>query len=138
MQHKGFSFKPILLLLPALLLLAGIVVVWLFLRGGEPALPKDQALATAIEFLDYLKKGDVEKAWGSTNADFRSYMGKETLKNLARKNPALKETRNEPVVLERTPEKQAFEFKSTKTAKKIQVGLAWEKGTPKIETLKVE
>lgn len=138
MPEKRLPFKPILFLLSAIFLLAGIGSLWWFLGGGEPALPKDQALASAIEFLDNLKKGDVEKAWGSTNADFRSYMGKETLKSLARKTPAFKESRNEPVVLERTPEKQAFEFKSAKTGKKIQVGLAWEKGTPKIESLKVE
>jgi hypothetical protein len=58
--------------------------------GSPPAGAGDDATRAAEAFLGELRTGRVEPAWDATSAEFKSLMGLDALRDLVRKNPALR------------------------------------------------
>ncbi len=58
--------------------------------GGSGAPAGDGAAGAAGAFLGELRAGRVEPAWEATSAEFKSLMGRDALRELVKKNSALR------------------------------------------------
>ena len=74
----------------------------------------------------------------SAASDFKSYMGKDTLRTLVKKNPALKEIAK-PVEGDshQGDDRDVYEYLTQKSSKRIAVGVALENGQPKVDSLEI-
>lgn len=121
------------------LILVGIGLWWM----APPVTPQpDEAgKEVAFVFLDLIRQGKSAEAWQGSSAEFKSFMGREALSALAKKTPALYE-KPEFVSMEKAKvnglDRTIFTFRTPKARKKIQVTLASEQGTFRIEHLVVE
>ena len=58
--------------------------------GGGATPGGDGATPAAEAFLGALRAGQVEQAWGATSPEFKSLMGLDALRDLVKRNPALR------------------------------------------------
>ncbi|MSR80203.1 MAG: hypothetical protein EXS11_05695 [Gemmataceae bacterium] len=121
------------------MVLIGLGLWWM----APPITPQPdlEGKEVAMVFLDLLRQGKSAEAWQGSSAEFKSFMGRETLLTLAHKTPALRE-KPEFVSMEKAKvnglDRTIFTFRTPKAMKKIQVTLAPEQGTFRIEHFVVE
>lgn len=73
-------------------LLAAAVLVFLVTRwSGQPAPQEDEGRPIADRFLQQLREGQVDAAWESTTADFKSDEGLESFRAFVTDRPGLSE-----------------------------------------------
>ncbi len=122
----------------ALLLLLG-VVAWLIRPASTPQ-PGAEGKEIALAFLEQVRQGKTADAWNDSSAEFKSYMGKDTLRDLAKKTPALRE-KLDFVSMETTRvnglDRKIFAFRAPKSLKQIKVTLAPDPGSKPL-TFRVE
>jgi hypothetical protein len=108
-----------------LLVLLGIGL-WLLLPSGTPQ-PGAEGKEIAMAFLEQVRLGKTAEAWTGSSAEFKSYMGKDTLRDFAKKTPALRE-KLDFVSMETTKinglDRKIFSFRAPKSLKQIKVTLA--------------
>lgn len=125
--------------LPILALALMAIMTWGGCSASSPSPDDGQKIAAA--FLDEIRAGRVDAAWAGTTAEFKSLLGMEGLRGLAKKQPALREPvefvgyapveRNGLALAECT-------FRSPKRGKSVKVVLAREGGDWKVERLSLE
>ena len=77
--------------------IAGVVLVaalgWIIYHwvGGSSAPTPEKAVSIAEPFLSEIRNGQVDAAWESTGAEFKSLMGKEEFKKFVKEQPILKD-----------------------------------------------
>lgn len=124
--------------LVGLLVLLGMGI-WLFLPASTPQ-PGAEGKEIALTFLEQVRLGKTAEAWTGSSAEFKSYMGKDTLRDLAKKTPALRE-KTEFVSMEATRvnglDRKIFTFRAPKSLKQIKVTLAPDPGVNPL-TFRVE
>ena len=119
----------------------GLVVMitgLLFFRLPSRGLSTGLGKAEADSFLEKLRKGQIDQAWQSAASDFKSYMGKDTLRTLVKKNPALKELAKQVDGDSHNGDaRNVYEYLSQKSSKRIAIGVALENGQPKVDSLEI-
>lgn len=122
----------------ALLVLLGFGI-WLWLPAGTPQ-PGAEGKEIAIAFLEQVRQGKTAEAWTGSSAEFKSYMGKDSLRDLAKKTPALRE-KLDFVSIETTSinglDRKIFTFQAPKSLKKVKITLAPDPGSQPL-TFRVE
>jgi len=97
------------------------------------------AQSVAKEFLEKVRKGEIDQAWDSASTDFKSYMGKATFRSLVKKTPALREVLTEKETLASDAGQLVkCEFVSTNKPIKITLTVVQEKNTTKIGALQIQ
>ena len=88
-RRGGNTFGVVVLAL----LIAGAVgaAAYLFLAKPSPVSTTD-GRAVAVEFLNLISSGQVDRAWEGTTAEFKSLLGLDGLREYVRRHPALKST----------------------------------------------
>ncbi len=135
----GIPWLPILGGCVGFILLVGLGLWWM----APPVTPQPDVAGkeVAFAFLDLLRQGKSAEAWQGSSAEFKSFMGRENLSAWAKKTPALRE-KPEFISMEKTNlnglDRSVFTFRTPKTMKKIQITLAPELGTFRVEHLAVE
>lgn len=100
--------------------------------GGTPAPPGDGA-QFATRFLDQIRAGQLDAAYAATDANFKSYTGRDEFRKLVKKNPALAK----PIApAESAPPNYAF--KPADGNATIRVGLGYEENAWKVTSLKID
>ncbi|OJW08358.1 MAG: hypothetical protein BGO49_13250 [Planctomycetales bacterium 71-10] len=66
------------------------LAIWVAGCGGGSTPAGDDAARAAGAFLGELRAGKVEPAWDATSREFKSLMGLDALRDLVKKNPALR------------------------------------------------
>lgn len=66
------------------------LATWAAGCGGGATPPEGDAARAAEAFLGELRAGKVEPAWDATSPEFKSLMGLDALRDLVKKNPALR------------------------------------------------
>lgn len=131
-------WKLILIFLPGLLVLLG-VGVW-FMRPASTPQPGAEGKDIALAFLEQVRQGKTAEAWTGSSAEFKSYLGKDTLRDLVKKTPALRE-KTEFVSMDATKvnglDRKIFTFRAPKSLKQIKVTLAPDPGSNPL-TFRVE
>lgn len=119
--------------LVGLLVLVGMGI-WLFLPASTPQ-PGAEGKEIAEAFLEQIRSGKTAEAWTGSSAEFKSYMGKDTLRDLAKKTPALRE-KLDFVAMETTKVnglgRKIFTFRAPKSMKQIRITLAPDPGSKPI------
>ena len=119
--------------LVGLLVLVGMGI-WLFLPTSTPQ-PGAEGKEIAEVFLEQVRSGKTAEAWTGSSAEFKSYMGKDTLRDLAKKTPALRE-KLDFVAMEATKvnglDRKIFTFRAPKSMKQIRITLAPDPGSKPI------
>lgn len=135
--------------------IAGVVLVaaigWIGYQwlGGSAAPPADNGVSIAEPFLTEIRKGQVDAAWESTSAEFKSLMGKEEFKKFVKEQPILKDTLElgnvQQVTINKTQclqcafHKPSAEGKKLENKMKVRVLIAQERSGPwKVERLIVD
>jgi hypothetical protein len=69
-----------------------LLLAWLFSGCYPPQVPpQDDGRGVADVFLEQLRNGEVDAAWESTTADFKSDEGRESFRSLVQAQPVLRE-----------------------------------------------
>ena len=132
-------------------IIAGIVLVaalgaiaYQFL-GKSSSPPPDNGVSIAEPFLVSIRNGQVDAAWDSTSAEFKSLQGKEEFKKFVKEHPVLKEplgleTFQNVTISKKTCLQCNFHKESAPGAKpKVRVFIAQDVGGAwKVERLLVE
>ena len=78
--------------------IAGVVLVgavgWIAYQwfGKSSVTPADNGVSIAQPFLAEIRNGQLDTAWESTSAEFKSLMGKEEFKKFVKEQPILKDS----------------------------------------------
>jgi hypothetical protein len=80
--------RPIVLV-PAGVIVAVLVVWLLFIRGGPPSLSSAQAQEMAAGFLAQVRSGKADDAWKETSSDFKSMWGQARFRTFVKSKPVL-------------------------------------------------
>ena len=132
-------FKPMVWIFPGVVLglIAICAMVWFFRFQSQP-LPGGPGKAEADTFLEKLRRGQTDQAWQSAGSDLKSYMGKETLRALVKKNPALRESAaSVPSANHGGNGREIHEYLTEKSGKKIAIGVTLENGKPRVDSIEV-
>ena len=127
----GTPWRPILGGCLGFIVLIGLGLWWM-----APAVtpqPDIEGKEVALAFLELIRQGKSTDAWQGSSAEFKSFMGREALFALAKKTPGLREKAKVNGL-----DRSIFNFRTPKAMKKIQVTLALEQGTFRVEHLVVE
>jgi hypothetical protein len=125
------------------LLLAALVL----LPAGCSQTPVESSQASAARFLEDLRANRVEPAWQGTSTEFKSLMGLDSLRDLVKREPALKAPAefvecHKTKLAGREAEDCAFrataQIRGKPHTKTIRLLLAAEAGTWKVEKIAVE
>jgi len=81
----------IVVVVVGLLATAALAVLWIALGGSEPVAEEDDERPVADLFLQQIRDGDVDAAWESTTADFKSDEGLESFRAYVAARPPLSE-----------------------------------------------
>lgn len=123
----------------AVCVLAGGWFAWKTFRKAAP--PPTEIRNEAEEFLARVRNGDVDGAWAETTAEFKSFMGRDRLRQFVRSHPALRQPA-EFVSFEMTSRNglplAEYCFQSSQPQTVIRVVMARESGTWRVERLDVE
>lgn len=135
----GTPWRPILGGCLGFIVLIGLGLWWM--APGVTPQPDIEGKEVALAFLELIRQGKSADAWQGSSAEFKSFMGRQALFALAKKTPGLRE-KPEFVSMEKAKvnglDRSIFNFRTPKAMKKIQVTLALEQGTFRVEHLVVE
>ena len=126
----------------ALAIVAFAVAVW-FVAGWfrNQEVPADEADKTASLFLEDIRNDRVDAAWSGTTAEFKSFMGKDRLRQFVGTHSVLKEpaefSQFQMVSINGIPLAECA-FRSSKGVSTIRILLANEAGQWKVERLLVD
>lgn len=112
--------------------------VWLFFGAANRPGPGGPGKVEADAFLENLRKGRSDQAWQSAASDLKSYMGKDSLRALVKKHPALKEQVSSVAGgLQAGDGREIHEYQTQKSGKKITVGVTMENGKPRVDSVQI-
>lgn len=137
--HFRGSLVTFVLFAILLLLLAGLAFYFLFRAASPPG--QDEGRRVATQFLDALRSGQVDAAWESTSAEFKSMLGLEGFRDYIRKHPALTAPADCSEVIPQTRNGLALAecvFRPTDGKATIRVLVAREAEAPRVEHVTVE
>ena len=133
--------------------LASLVAACLGVSCGRGSVARvDEGRRVASSFLDEVRAGRTEPAWKGTTVEFKSLMGADALRDLARNQPALKGTAeyvdSRPIDsghlnlveyrFRGAPTPPRKPSKSPPAPKTIRVLVSFEEDPPKVERLAVD
>lgn len=129
-------------ILAVLVLVVVAVAAW-FVAGWfrDAEVPADVADQTASLFLEDIRNDRLDAAWNGTTAEFKSFMGKDRLRQFVRTHSVLEEpaqfSQCQMVSINGIPLAECA-FRPSKSPSTIRVLLADEDGQWKVERLLVE
>lgn len=135
--HAGRFRLAVTVVILGLAILASLVL-W---RWRGPPVPEQAPQTVAADFLEELRTNRVDAAWAGTTAEFKSYLGRERLRDLVRLKPVLKEPLESSGVEEKDVNGiplTVCTFSGPQKPGVVRVLLATEGGQLKVERLLVE